>query len=73
MEHAHLQAVWFVDKLPRLMPFMDDLHLAPVPLIFTSLSIHSVILELVKVFLHDVLRGSAHLLVHPDVRLHPRR
>ena len=73
MKHAHVQAVGFVDQLRRLLPIVDEVHVCPLPLIFTSLAIHSVIHELVEIFFHIILRRGTHGGIHGYVGLHPGR
>ena len=58
MEHANIEAVGLGDQLRRFLPVVDEVHFAPLPVIFTSLTIHRVGHELVKVLLHVVLRRS---------------
>ena len=73
VKHAHVQAVGLVDQLCCLLPVVDEMHVRPLPLIFTSLTIHRVVHELVEIFFHIVLRRGTHGGVHRDVGLHPGR
>ena len=64
MEHADVQAVGLAYQLCRLLPVVVEVHVGPLPLIFTSLAIQCIINELVEIFFHFVLRRGTHGGIH---------
>ena len=60
VENADSETVGFPDKFCPLRSFIAEILVVRLPVIFTSLAINRVDQELVKLFLHVVLRGSAH-------------
>ena len=71
MKHANVQAGGLVDQLRRLLPVVDAMHVGPLPLNFTSLTIHPVVHELVEIFFNVILRRGTHGGIHRDVGHHP--